>query len=77
MIVFETTALICLIMTAAIWAYLSGRLKKTLTKPREDLILKTDKWTPRLNFAASILFLISSIVHVIVRIIILGQTLIK
>ena len=68
-------SLIALCLTAACWSYVSGQWRKTRTKPYELLVLKTDKWTPRVNYAASILFLISAFMQIITASIRLYQTL--
>ena len=68
-------SLIFLCLTAACWSHISSQLRKTRTKPFELLVLKTDKWTPRVNYAASILFLISAFMQIITVSILLYQTL--
>lgn len=75
MTAFSLISLIFLCFTAACWSYISSQLRKTRTKPYGLLVLKTDKWTPRVNYAASILFLISAFMHIITVSIRLYQTL--
>lgn len=75
MTAFYIITLIFLASTVALWTILSHRYKKTLTKPYEFLVLKTDKWAPRINYAASIAWLISSFMQLILVAIRLAQTL--
>lgn len=75
MTVFSIIALVILCLMAGLWTILSSRFRKTLTKPYEFLVLKTDKWTPRIYYAASILFLISAFMQLILVAIDLYQTL--
>ena len=75
MTAFSLISLIALCLTAAFWSYISGQWRKTRTKPVELIVLKTDKWTPRVNYAASILFLIAAFMQVIAASIRLYQTL--
>ena len=75
MTVFSIITLVILCLVAALWANLSSHFRKTLTKPYGLLVLKTDKWTPRVNYAASLLFLISAFMQIITVSIRLYQTL--
>jgi len=75
MTVFHIIALVILCLVAGLWVNLSSHFRKNLTKPYGLLVLKTDKWTPRINYAASILFLISSFMQLILVAIRLYQTL--
>ena len=75
MTAFYIITLIFLASTVALWTILSYRYKKILTKPYELLVLKTDKWTPRISYAASIAWLISSFMQLILVAIHLYQTL--
>lgn len=75
MTVFYLISLIFLALTVAFWTILSHRYKKTLTKPFQLMVLKTDKWTPRISYAASIAWLISSFMQLILVAIDLYQTL--
>ena len=75
MTIFYIITLIFLTLTVSLWTILSYRYKKTLTKPYELLVLKTDKWSPRINYAASIAWLISSFMQLILIAVRLGQTL--
>lgn len=75
MTAFALISLIFLCLTAACWSYISSQWRKTRTKPIELLVLKTDKWTPRVNYAASIIFLIAAFMEVITASIRLYQTL--
>ena len=75
MTAFSLISLIFLCLTATCWSYISSQWRKTRTKPIELLVLKTDKWTPRVNYAASILFLISAFMQIITVSIRLYQTL--
>ena len=75
MTVFSIITLVILCLVAGLWTNLSSHFRKTLTKPYGLLVLKTDKWTPRINYAASIAWLISSFMQLILVAIDLYQTL--
>ena len=75
MTAFSLISLIFLSLTAACWSYISSQLRKTLTKLFDLIFIKTDKWTPRIYYAASILFLISAFMQIITVSIRLYQTL--
>ena len=75
MTVLSIITLVILCLVAGLWTNLSNHFRKTLTKPYGLLVLKTDKWTPRINYAASILFLIAAFMQIIIVSIRLYQTL--
>ena len=75
MTVFYLISLIFLASTVVLWTILSHRYRKTLTKPFDLIFIKTDKWTPRIYYATSIAWLISSFMQLILVAIRLGQTL--
>ena len=75
MTVFSIITLVILCLVAGLWANLSSHFRKTLTKPYELLVLKTDKWTPRISYAASIAWLISSFMQLILVAIRFARTL--
>ena len=75
MTAFYIITLIFLASTVALWTILSYRYKKALTKPFDLIFIKTDKWTPRIYYAASIAWLISSFMQLITASISLYQTL--
>ena len=75
MTVFSIITLIFLASTVVLWTILSYRYKKALTKPFDLIFIKTDKWTHRVNYAASIFFLIAAFMQIIIAIISLAQTL--
>ena len=73
--VFALISLIFLCLTAACWAHISSQFRKACAKPNALFVLKTDKWTHRVNYAASILFLIAAFMQIITASICLAQTL--
>ena len=75
MTVFYIITLIFLASTVVLWTILSHRYKKALTKPFDLIFIKTDKWTPRIYYAASITWLISSFMQLILVAIRIAQTL--
>lgn len=75
MTAFYIITLIFLASTVALWTILSYRYKKTLTKPLDLIFIKTDKWTPRIHYIASIAWLISSFMQLILVAIRFAQTL--
>ena len=75
MTVFAPISLIFLCLTAACWAHVSSQWRKACAKPNALFVLKTDKWTHRVNYAASILFLIAAFMQIITVSIRLYQTL--
>ena len=75
MTVFAPISLIFLCLTAACWAHVSSQWRKACAKPNALFVLKTDKWTHRVNYAASILFLIAAFMQIITASIRLYQTL--
>ena len=72
---FALISLIFLCLTAACWAHVSSQWRKACAKPNALFVLKTDKWTHRVNYAASILFLIAAFMQIITASIRLAQTL--
>ena len=73
--VFALISLIFLASTVVLWTILSYRYKKALTKPNALFVLKTDKWTHRVNYAASIFVLIAAFMQIIIASISRYQTL--
>ena len=73
--VFALISLIFLCLTAACWAHISSQFRKACAKPNTLFVPKTDKWTHRVNYAASILFLIAAFMQIIIASISLYQTL--
>ena len=73
--IFALIPLIFLCLTAACWAHISSQFRKACAKPNALFVLKTDKWTHRVNYAASIAWLISSFMQLILVAFRLAQTL--
>ena len=75
MTVFFIITLIFLCLTAACWTHISSQFRKACAKPNTIFVPKTDKWTHRVNYAASILFLVAAFMQIIIASISLYQTL--
>ena len=73
--IFALIPLIFLCLTAACWAHISCQFRKACAMPNALFVLKTDKWTHRVNYAASILFLIAAFMRIIIASICLYQAL--